>query len=529
MISSVAILSQVTLFSVGIALLIRWRMKKLFFQAHLVENTFLACAALMLTWQSIAGDRFLPGTLSIEKQPGLLPYHLILYGLLIGYLYLMDILPKAYQVLPTYWPVFFLFSSNLYLTNFFATEYGAAYLVIYALAIWVVVSVWMNRKNNGFSQVFSTLVFVQIPFGLLLLALTLSTYFSNSVGESLDKLSQIACFGLLPFLMAVTLKDRKAWMAAAVLLAGGAGLPWLWLGAVKFLQLASQFGWQMAAGYRLYLSGVGPNWVAYILVTILPLTLGIGMAGKRLVIRIFFLVIFTGLLVLLAYTQARQGFSGWFGLITAAIVAAGLYLALQRRFYFRILWVLVPVGLMAIAVIILFGIPLLQKVNPPSLYTRMFEWQALFQSIVDNPIAGTGLGVRYTAAHFGNLVSWSQTGATLSWLANEWQSMILKQLQLTYHTHNLFLEVAVGSGLPSLALFIWYLFTLARHGWKTFREANQRDRLLIAGCIAGIAGSIGWGLIDVMDYSPIFLTFPVWALIGLLFAAPNALRDADPG
>jgi hypothetical protein len=99
-----------------------------------------------------------------------------------------------------------------------------------------------------------------------------------------------------------------------------------------------------------------------------------------------------------------------------------------------------------------------------------------------------------------------------------------RERQTIIHTHNLFLELAVGAGLPVLLAFLWFLWELVRLGLTALGQASGQSRVLVAGCIAGIVGTLGWGLLDVVEFSPPFLTTPTWVLVGLLLAAPQALN-----
>ena len=508
-------------------MLVRKLKKFPLFPANIFTILFLAITSSLLTWQSLTADIFMPGSYAIEKQPNLILYHLIFHGLIICWLLIQDVLPNSFEV-PVYLPVLFLFSSYIYYVSFFAAEYATAYPFLYAQALWLTGSVYIEKQSNNLRKRLLPLVSVLIPLGLFILALAVSSVFSYSSYESWNQLSQIAIFGFLTAVMAITIQNRKIWKATAGALIIIGGIPWIWLGLVKFLQLTSQFGWKAAASYRLFLGGVGPNWIDYISVTLLPLTVGLCFSNRKLIFRVFWGSVACGLFLLLIYSQSGQGLSGWLGLVSSLLIIALFYLLLWRRLFIKLVLILIPVGFILVMAFILFSIPQFQKFNPASLYTRIYGWQTIIHNIKDHPLVGTGLAIRFPNGYYGDQVSWGQTNAPIEWVASKGNSMLLKQLQLSYHSHNLFLEIADGAGLPALVFFLWYLFSLAHLGWKVFRNSQPQNRMFIITCIAGIVGSLGWGMIDVMDYSPPFFTFPVWALIGLLLAAPNALSQPNP-
>ena len=90
-------------------------------------------------------------------------------------------------------------------------------------------------------------------------------------------------------------------------------------------------------------------------------------------------------------------------------------------------------------------------------------------------------------------------------------------------------EFGSGTGLLGLLSFVWFLVELLRFGIGIQAQASHKGHTLMAGCLAGIVASLGWGLLDVMDISPPFLTFPTWALVGLLLSAPRAFGVPQKG
>ncbi|GAI45162.1 unnamed protein product, partial [marine sediment metagenome] len=235
----------------------------------------------------------------------------------------------------------------------------------------------------------------------------------------------------------------------------------------------------------------------------------------------------------------NKGYSGWMALVlgVGAFVLLLRWPAIKEWWQRRHTWgrlVAVAVGVVLVAAVILASGRVAARVNSYSLYTRLYNWWVSVYQVADHPWFGSGLNVRHVQAQYSARVHWEDTATWLRPVLPYYElSQMGQQRQLINHTHNIFLELAVGAGIPALLAFLWFLWALAKHSLTTFRHATGHARVLIAGCIAGIVASLGWGLIDVMEYSPPFFTTPTWVLVGLLLAAPRTqiadcrLRIAD--
>ena len=449
--------------------------------------------------------------------------------LLIVWLILSFFLRPGLRVL-AYWAPLFLCSSYLYFQNFFLLEQGAFYPLLYVLAFGMflftvkekLLSTRLIKSIFPQSQVFHA-------FLVFLVLLGVGVSFSSAPAESFGQYLQIGCFGLLPFLLKHDLRDERIWKLTArfILITGG----WLWaaLAGIKLLILVRELGLMEALQYRLYIANVGPNWIAYSLVALLPLSIGFTFYVTGRLRRIICLIGTLGMVLTLVYTQSLNGFSGWTGFILGGIcffilrkwqIIKSILLKNYIKFKLLALSGIVLLTIIGITVILNFA----YQINNYSVNTRLYGWRVLLYQITDHPIVGSGPIVRYITAQYGDLVSWKDIGAQESWLAQiPLFAANYKERQLTFHTHNLFFEIAVGAGIPALLAFLWFLWKLAQHSLRASISLNGKNSILIAACIAGIVGSLGWGLLDVMENSPPFFSFPVWPLIGLLLASPYVL------
>jgi tetratricopeptide (TPR) repeat protein len=445
------------------------------------------------------------------------------FGLVVAIVF-SDVLSQIVSIEIAYMALF-LYSSYVYFRPFFALELGSYYSLLYLLVILLIAPTILNSSHVPFWQPFTSII---APLFVFLLLAGVATFLSASPAESLNQYLQITCFAVLPFFLARSLGDDHQWRAAArgfVIL--GSGI-WVILAGWKFGLLAGSLGWLTALRYRLFIADVGPNWITHSVAALLPISIAFWLVASGRWKKLLWGLITLGLLLTTIYAQSTWGFSGWIavGLGIGSFILL-VELPVMQTWWRRSATLRLPVGLasagLLVVMILSIGI-LASRINSYSLFARIQVWRIAFYEATDHPWLGVGLGVRHVAAAYGNLVSWEDVAApSISWLIHEPLNLHLLQDQLGFHTHNLFLELAVGAGLPALLAFLWYLWHLGKFGLVVFCQARGEARILIAGCIAGLVSALGWGLIDVMEYSPPFFTTPVWALIGLLLAAPQLI------
>ena len=487
-------------------------------------------ASTILTQYALMAEHNPPIIHPINGLPALSLLYLGIHYILVIRLVFDHVLPSLFR-LSTLWLMLFLYPSYLYFRTFFALEYGTPYPLLYAIALLLILDRKMcsNTYASSYPSSNQTVIF---PHGLLLSLTTflllsgVSTVLSATPGESLGEYFQIVCFALLPFLLARDLVDEKVWRTATAWIVILGGLIWVVLAGIKFGLLTSDLGLPQALHYRLFIANVGPNLISYPLVTLLPLCIGMGLIAADRWRKMAFYVGCGGMVLAIASTQANLGYSGWIGLLLGVVTMVLLLKWTSLKTWWeshpRMHPTIIVSSIGLIVVIILGVIGIASRVNNYSFYTRLYGWRTLLYQVADHPLFGSGLGVRQITAQYGNRVSWDNIGASSDWLIQEPLNQQAQQLQLGYHTHNIFLEITVGAGVPALISYLWFIWALGKYSYSAFRRATGDDRILIAGCIAGIAASFGWGLIDVMEFSPPFFTTPVWLLIGLLLASPRA-------
>ena len=203
------------------------------------------------------------------------------------------------------------------------------------------------------------------------------------------------------------------------------------------------------------------------------------------------------------FSGFQKRWKGKWNLICAAGVTFGLFLLFWTRL--RGAWVAFLVGLIfffwvthrrriavvlvtaaAVAILLLprsMVIHLDAEGKEQSLVERAYLWDRALQVIAARPLTGTGINT-YSVAH-------QKYDTRQNWRVRN------------YYSHNGYLQLAAETGLPSLALFLAFLYFYYRQGLAGVRSAEdpvQRDTL--AGILAGLLNFLTLALIDTILHNP---------------------------
>jgi O-antigen ligase len=86
---------------------------------------------------------------------------------------------------------------------------------------------------------------------------------------------------------------------------------------------------------------------------------------------------------------------------------------------------------------------------------------------------------------------------------------------LTWHAHNLFLDIALQSGIPGLLLFLLLLGVIVREGWRAVRDGADDASVACGLALLGlVAGMVVRNMTDTLFVRQNALFF--WAAVGIL-------------
>ena len=107
---------------------------------------------------------------------------------------------------------------------------------------------------------------------------------------------------------------------------------------------------------------------------------------------------------------------------------------------------------------------------------------------------------------------------------SQFKKILLSGIETAPHSHNLYLQIFVESGIFVLLLFLILLIVYARYCFTRLSSPMERnDRLLLAGLFCGIIAVLAQGMTDYIWYNyRVFLMF--WIVIGLTAALGRMIR-----
>jgi len=223
-------------------------------------------------------------------------------------------------------------------------------------------------------------------------------------------------------------------------------------------------------------------------------------------------------LILALHQGAGPGWRRWaWGAV--GLIGTGLYLTYSRGAWLlavpvslgvlgwchrrRLRWWMVAGALVAV-LLVASNVLLSRGTAPAGLLgeIRIPVWQSAIQMIADHPWLGVGLdGFRPLYPRYMQPAAWTEP--------------------VLYHPHNVWLDAAVRTGLPGLALFAALVMFCLRALLRWTQGATGWRHALAVGCVAAMLGGLAHGLVD----SGYFLPDLAWSLALMAGLAQMATRE----
>ena len=191
---------------------------------------------------------------------------------------------------------------------------------------------------------------------------------------------------------------------------------------------------------------------------------------------------------------------GWLGIITAAVI----FLLINYRYvlkYFIAVGLLSPVWLMLLPNNIINRFTSIGNLADSSTYYRLYTWKGTLKLLAEHFVGGIGVGHS----------AFSQIYPLYAYVGTE----------ITMHSHNLFLELAVEIGIMGLLVFLIAVFMILQRGFGCIKyHSDDRNAVAaVSAAIAGVAGALVHGMVDHIWYNyRVFFMFWIVAAIVCAFA-----------
>lgn len=414
-----------------------------------------------------------------------------------------------------------LYSSVIFFRVSAVQEVGHAYVLLSGFLI----VFWLSRPQLIFDFNKAEISFWKWSaffIAVLVAAAQVSPVPGQSVVYVINMILLICLAGCVAsFLQTPASLKTAAWLIVIL----GSGLPLL-LALIKTLDIASVFDGLMTFAYRLHPTEMGgANLITRSLLISSPLGAALFMlqpAGERFGrARKWGLVAIQVLSLLgILYARAFESFFAW--LVSFTVFLTFIFWDRFKKFWIEKMTkpfnrgVLITAILLAIAGAAFTSVRIATTINPYSFNGRFAHWFGALSAFQDYPVLGIGPDNEYFYTKYSEnvpLMTVSQKILDDPLYVIRYRSGILR-----LHGHNILLETAAFAGLAGLVGMLGIWFALIRVGIKTWQHGDRIQKLLSAACLAGMAGELAWGVLDVTRETPPFFSFPVWAIVGLLLA-----------
>lgn len=376
---------------------------------------------------------------------------------------------------------------------------------------------WNNRYSTAVMAALLFLYFIKTIVGgrtgfqtgafnvflvLFIACVTLSEVFSIMPGSSLRFLAfYLTCFMVVLLLIAV-IRTKKDMSEVLAVLFAGMTIACIYGVYQQIIHVPVNPAWvdtsvNQGSMTRVYSFFENPNNFAEIILLLLPLYFAALFNTKNALMKLVYLALACPLFLSLVFTQTRIA---WI----AFVITGFVYLFFKEK---RLIPVFILLGIVSIPFLpqsVIMRLRTITNVLDSSITTRIKIWQTVLPILKDYWFTGLGLG-----------------NETLLRVSKNYYIFVDKG-SIPSHSHNLFLQLWIETGLPGILTFFAFLGTIVKKSIKSFYQ-NKRgayvNNILIAG-LSALIGTLAIGMAEYVWFYPRVMLF-FWTVIGIMLAALN--------
>jgi len=383
--------------------------------------------------------------------------------------------------------------------NLLFVERNGFIILVALLVLWCVV----NRRH------FFTRTPLDLPFLAFICWVGFTVPFATFPAYSFKEFAKLLQQGLIFYVVVYFFRDESHRVRLMQVLMG-ASLIVSGYGVLEFMRIV---GILQSDSKLLLLESVtsGEVWLSTYLVMVIPLCFALFIFEKSRHERHFALGATVMATVCLMLTFSRAG-------LFSLLCELWMFAILLKR---RTLWV--AAGVFSLAIVVaavvlnhtgLSGIPGTQVnirgVSTSSFVHRLDIWRFTLDELSKHPLFGIGYGKDNFQLVYGRLPEEVQPGHT----------PVLKA-----GTHNTFLDVALGAGIPALMLFVWLMCRIVIACFKALQKRDDPwDQIILLGAGVSVTSMLVRLSFDHMLIGTLAIQF--WIIVAL---AMLVARSVDVG
>lgn len=329
-------------------------------------------------------------------------------------------------------------------------------------------------------------------------------------GASVKPALVYVCF-MLGYFLVVNLIRSDAWMKRCMtalvlgcLLVAGYGVYENYFGALLTIWQDTEMFGDIAG--RVTSTFGNPNVLGEYLIMAIPFALAMLLTGEKRSGRFFAFMTLCAACACLVFTWSR---GAWLGFMFAMFV---FFLVYTRKTL-----ILCLCGVLAIPFLpfvlpdsILYRITSIGNISDSSTSYRVGIWEASVKIAAD--FAGSGIGIGTDA------------------FTKVYPLYALSGIEIAPHSHNLFLQTAIETGLPGLLILLLIIVLFIQSAFTFYKKCKngvmKRGKLLSLAGFSGLMGVLLQGMTDYIWYNyRVFLMF--WVVMGLTAAVQRISAETD--
>lgn len=201
---------------------------------------------------------------------------------------------------------------------------------------------------------------------------------------------------------------------------------------------------------------------------------------------------------------------GWLGMIAAAVIFALINYKYVFK-YFIIVGISSPLWIRILPNNIITRFSSIGNLADSSTYYRLFTWKGSLKMLGEYFLGGIGVGES----------AFSQIYPLYSYVGTE----------ITMHSHNLYLELAIELGVMGLLVFAIITFMILQRGLGCIKHnlSDAKTVISVSAALSGLVAALVHGMFDHVWYNyRVFFVFWVVAALMCAFANVYPKRNDDP-
>lgn len=318
------------------------------------------------------------------------------------------------------------------------------------------------------------------PILALLVLAVLSAVFSTHRHTSFRALTLLVNYIVVFYLIIHTIRSRTQFRQLVCIIIGMA----VFISVFGFLKMSgiSPFPWWNYTDLSqntLRLTSVfgNPDHLAGYMEMALPLILGLFLkdykGGKLLLMTYLTIIMLTALILSLSR-------GGWIGSLTS-LVFMSVMLLRSRHFKHKKILISLIVGLLAVALIVLFNTPVVKRFRTiveqeeMSINSRITAWKGVVKMVNNHPLTGIGPG------NFGTVFTQYQPPG------------LGKHFRMA---HNDYLHFISELGIFFIPVLIWMMIAFYRRGFRKLKSRSRQTRGIALGAMSGVTAILVHSMAD---------------------------------